>query len=482
MSATILYVGATATLSNGAERVGKSLMTRLLKEGYHVHCVKPVTHQHDRYGEDLGSLGVTVHSVPYGWWTDGDESRSDVEIEAVHAIVEIIRISHASLVISNTLNVPWGAFAAAVSNVPHIWLAHEYPNEGEFSYLSRRLAMINALSSCLMTASEGLRDVMATQYGIEAISFRPPVDIPAISDSAIHDQRLVCVSGGYSDRKNQLELLKALAIIKGRDPAFSTQTLLIGGDARGLYSETLRTFISQHGLSDLVTFVDFTEDPWLLVRSTDVAVFPSKQEVFPIAVCEAILAGLPVIASDIRGHTEVADLSGGLVTGRIKLYRCGDASDLADNMVKTLDTNMPTNVMDASDNLRECVLQETALGPVVAAVESVLEKEGVIGSWSIPPYILTVTDTAQSRWQLLVGITQRLGIEAPTDQPDAVRVDAIISRIRELESHIQDQEREITELGKAYNSMLISRRWRTVTAVLSPLDWVRRSLFSRRSG
>lgn len=56
-----------------------------------------------------------------------------------------------------------------------------------------------------------------------------------------------------------------------------------------------------------VTFTGYTKDVSDYCRIADILVMPSYQEGLPIAMIEAIATGLPVVASKIRGHTDVIE-------------------------------------------------------------------------------------------------------------------------------------------------------------------------------
>ena len=60
------------------------------------------------------------------------------------------------------------------------------------------------------------------------------------------------------------------------------------------------------GLSGLVTYVGSDPDPWAHVRTSDLFVFPvHEREGFGIALFEALLAGLPAIATRVPATIEV---------------------------------------------------------------------------------------------------------------------------------------------------------------------------------
>ena len=72
--------------------------------------------------------------------------------------------------------------------------------------------------------------------------------------------------------------------------------VLIGdGDER----PRLETLVEAHGLIDRVQFAGWVTGPWTAQWSLDVLVVPSRSEGFGLAVVEAMLAGIPVIATNV---------------------------------------------------------------------------------------------------------------------------------------------------------------------------------------
>lgn len=63
--------------------------------------------------------------------------------------------------------------------------------------------------------------------------------------------------------------------------------------------------IKELGISDRAHLLGFRNDIYELLKCADAFVFPSKQEGLPVALMEAMVAGLPCIASRIRGNVDL---------------------------------------------------------------------------------------------------------------------------------------------------------------------------------
>ena len=110
--------------------------------------------------------------------------------------------------------------------------------------------------------------------------------------------------GELIPRKNHRLVLQALAELE-REESRPFCYFICG---QGVLKEELQQQIEEDRLSEKVTLLGYREDIRELLYAADVFVFPSLQEGMPVALMEAVAAGLPVIASDIRGNRELSKM------------------------------------------------------------------------------------------------------------------------------------------------------------------------------
>ena len=113
--------------------------------------------------------------------------------------------------------------------------------------------------------------------------------------------------GDLIPRKNQAAIVQALHLLPG-----NVRLIVCGeGPERGSLLELAKGL----GVADRVSLLGFRDDMADVMAACDCLVFPSIHEGLPVSVMEAMAAGLPVVASDIRGIEPdlLSDRESGLV-------------------------------------------------------------------------------------------------------------------------------------------------------------------------
>ena len=123
--------------------------------------------------------------------------------------------------------------------------------------------------------------------------------------------------GELNKNKNHEVVVQALAGIKDRNIVY-----MIAGE--GNQKEHLKTLAEENGVS--LRLLGFREDICALLEAADVFAFPSKREGLSVSVMEAMFMKKPVIASKIRGNTDlIKDGENGLLVhpNTVKVWEQG---------------------------------------------------------------------------------------------------------------------------------------------------------------
>ena len=109
-----------------------------------------------------------------------------------------------------------------------------------------------------------------------------------------------CLWAGSTRAKGLYELMDAVHLLRSRHPDLPWHLVIAG---EGPDSAPLRALSHELGLDGRVEFPGYVEGDRLdaLYRSSSAFVLPSYSEGFPTVITEAMAAGLPVVATGIRG-------------------------------------------------------------------------------------------------------------------------------------------------------------------------------------
>lgn len=109
-------------------------------------------------------------------------------------------------------------------------------------------------------------------------------------------------TGQISVRKNHEVAIRAMGELRKSGRLGNIKYLIVGfGEEEG----RLKKLSKKLGLGSVVAFSGYRSDVKQLLHAVDAFVFPSTQEGLPVAVMEAMAAGLPIVCSRIRGNVDL---------------------------------------------------------------------------------------------------------------------------------------------------------------------------------
>lgn len=112
--------------------------------------------------------------------------------------------------------------------------------------------------------------------------------------------RLLGTVGRLNPVKDQAGLVRAFALMRRSIPE---SALVIAGD--GELRDELEALAGAEGVADSVFFLGMRDDVADLLEALDVFVLPSLSEGYSMALLEACAAGLPIVATDVGGNSEI---------------------------------------------------------------------------------------------------------------------------------------------------------------------------------
>jgi glycosyltransferase involved in cell wall biosynthesis len=315
----------------GSERVQDLLAEHLPEHGFAVGfaCVKPGAYAELREGGEWPLV-----RLPMG-------SRADVRV--VGTLARLVRRGGYAVVHTHTPRAAMVARpAAAAARVPMIHHVHGstlavWPSRvrnGATALVERlsvaRVAAVLAVSSQMVSELRRLgvprRRVVLTPNGVRGTAELPLRPAP-------EGQWTLGTAARLRPAKGLETLLGALAGL--RREGLSARLRVLGEFETKAYSAELRAAAGRLGVADRVEWAGFRSDMAAELAGMDAFVLPSLHEGIPMAVLEAMAAGVPVVASRVGGVPEVlrADVDGLLVppgdaaalTGALGRLMRGDA-------------------------------------------------------------------------------------------------------------------------------------------------------------
>ena len=151
--------------------------------------------------------------------------------------------------------------------------------------------------------------------GVDTLRFRPAPTRQALSGSPFDEGDVVIVGtvGRLQTVKDQLNLVRAVAIARGQGGAGERLRLLIAGD--GPQRAEVEAEVVATGIGDITWLAGARSDVPEVMHALDIFALPSQTEGISNTILEAMASGLPVVATEVGGNPElvVAEETGALV-------------------------------------------------------------------------------------------------------------------------------------------------------------------------
>ena len=213
------------------------------------------------------------------------------------------------------------------------WLVY-YPIEKICSYFTDKLITINREDYQLAKKKMKAKEVCYVPgVGIDLSNFKNiKVDRNAKRrEIGVPENCFLLLSvGELNENKNHQIVIKALAKLNNPNVHYAIAGV---GEKKEFLIELSKTL----GVSEQVHLLGYRKDVAELNCSADVFCFPSIREGLSVSLMEAMVCGLPVICSRIRGNVDLINLNGGVLFSSDNVDECKQAIERildSDNMGK----------------------------------------------------------------------------------------------------------------------------------------------------
>ena len=294
--------------------------------------------------------GWEVLRINLDWWLETEGERTPSfrssqflsDLSSMSQLRSLIRDTKPALTLTNTITIPWLAYAASAENVPHIWYCHEFGDIGpglRYRYgFDETYKLIGQLSEFVIANSLSTKNFLAKHIDHDKIKIKLPLrsgeEISALSEMisslAIPPKSnttglRVGFIGGRERNKNVTLLLSAFEQLQDSENQF--ELINIGTTEQHEASVALKSYNpKQQNLQ--IHNIGPVNNPLPIISSCDVLVSTSLNESFGMAIFESQFLGIPVISVPHQGaHEQIVNDSTGTI---LENY---SSSELADALV-----------------------------------------------------------------------------------------------------------------------------------------------------
>lgn len=279
-----------------------------------------VVPQESGFTRELAANQIQYHISPVVWWLSRKQlsikSRANLVREmniALNLLRPIANEWKIDLVYTNSSVSPLGRLLALREHLPHIWHFREF---GDLDF-SLDYVFLKFLSRKFILSSDA---VICNSLAVRNHLFRPHLkNVHMVyNGSATQSQFEERWTRKRLAVKNQFftfTMVSSITPQKGQETAIRAVArlnelgtkvrLVIAGHGKQSYVEECMELVQSLGISDLIEFRGYVEDPYELYYSVDCVLVCSDYEALSRVALEAMSCGLPVIGKNSGGTPEI---------------------------------------------------------------------------------------------------------------------------------------------------------------------------------
>lgn len=320
----VLFISHSPEMG-GAEKALIDILVNLDKDSFEGYLTVPKSGEMEKI---VKRLGVRTFVIDYRYWLMLKLSLLRYLLYIPLNIIGAVRIAvlvkklGIDIVFTNTCTVISGALAAKMCGKAHIWSIHEMIGKGSDTFkgpfpAKAALSIINSLSKSIIVDSRFIGSVFPEEYQgkICAVYYGFNVDLYVSKKmereelrkqyGIKEDEKVISLIGTICELKGQMNAVLAMPAIAQN---FSESRLLLAGAVFGQhkkYAEEVKVVIAKSNMSKQVLLTGFKKEISEIYKISDCVILPSSVEAFGRVIVEAMLAGVPVIASRVGGIPEI---------------------------------------------------------------------------------------------------------------------------------------------------------------------------------
>lgn len=306
--------------------------------------------------------------------------KSSVDLKSIWGLANIIKQENVDIVHTHTSRDAWMAlFATWVAQKGRVFTTRHVPLAAKQDFLHtwyyNKLAGIICVSQFVKSRFIGKSPKINTKHvhviypGIQMQTDKPIIKQMVREKLSIdNSKKIVGFVGRITKEKGIDDLFKAISLLKNQKHPFEVALV---GEVNPLtpeYLGELKNKANELGITDYIHFYGFTKEVASVMHDIDILVLPSNvPETFGLVLCEAMLAGKPVISTNAGAQGEIVKdgINGFLVPP--------NSPELIAEKLQLLLTNQELAV-EISKNTSQYIVENFSLGRMISELEKAFFK------------------------------------------------------------------------------------------------------------
>lgn len=191
----------------------------------------------------------------------------------------------------------------------HIDLLNNHYSRFSFMGLSHERKAYQSMDK-IVFVSDSAKENFTSLFGFtgdKLTVIHNPIDVDRImtmSNEPIAEKEkfTLCMVGRICPQKRYDRFIEAISLLKKQGCNIFVDILGTGQD-EGKIMQMSR----EYGLSDTIVFRGFCSNPYPYIKRADVFCLSSDTEGYPTVICEAMVLGTPVVATDVVGSRDLLE-------------------------------------------------------------------------------------------------------------------------------------------------------------------------------
>lgn len=204
----------------------------------------------------------------------------------------------------------FGVFLSRFSHIPCIATAHSHIVQPHWMFADHVIAVSDCTRRFQQRRNFVRQERIETVHGFT--DYNQLNDVPDTARNAVRaslgieeNTPLIGIIGDIIPRKGHLYLIRALPLILIAEP--NARLVVIGDAKRNIgkrYYKRVQAEAERLNVADKIIWAGYRSDIPEVLKALDVYALASLDEMFPVALLEAMVAGVPIVATAVGGIPE----------------------------------------------------------------------------------------------------------------------------------------------------------------------------------